>query len=285
MYTPGVGAILDAGSDTTLSVTFTPQNTTDYTTATANTTIAVTQATPILKVIANGGHFDGAPFSASVTIAGVGSGVDNTPALQLDNITPTLTYYVGSGTSGSSLGPIPPSGLGTYTVVAAFTGDANYSATVSAPVTFTIAQGAATIAVTSTSSSSVYGGPLSFIASVDAVVGTSGGAVTFYDGNTPLATIAVDRSGAATLTTSDLPAGSHAITAAYSGDADFLGVRSATISQTVAPVGTEVVLVPGPASRKRKRRSVHRSSPHLTIEVIPRGPASGAYPSHWPGDS
>ena len=216
-----------------------------------------------------------ARFPASATIAGVGAGVDNTPALQLrqHRANADLLRRVGDVWQQSRVRC--PRRPGTYTVVAAFAGDANYSATVSAPVTFTIGQGAATIALTSTSGSSVYGGPVSFIASVGAVVGTSGGAVTFYDGNTPLATIAVDGSGAATLTTSDLPAGSHAITAAYSGDADFLGVRSATISQTVAPVGTQVVLVPvRPRERGNGRRSIGRPL-HLTIEVIPRGPASG----------
>ena len=47
---PAAGAILDAGSGQTLSVTFTPQDATDYTTAAATTTITVTKATPILDV-------------------------------------------------------------------------------------------------------------------------------------------------------------------------------------------------------------------------------------------
>ena len=41
-YTPAAGTVLDAGSQT-LSVTFTPTDTTDYTTATATATINVTQ--------------------------------------------------------------------------------------------------------------------------------------------------------------------------------------------------------------------------------------------------
>ena len=46
-YTPAAGTILGAGSDT-LSVTFTPSDTLDYTTATATTTITVTPATPAI---------------------------------------------------------------------------------------------------------------------------------------------------------------------------------------------------------------------------------------------
>jgi hypothetical protein len=44
-YSPAAGTVPGAGTDT-LSVTFTPTDTTDYTTATATTTIVVSQATP-----------------------------------------------------------------------------------------------------------------------------------------------------------------------------------------------------------------------------------------------
>ena len=45
-YTPAAGTVLNAGTGQTLSVTFTPTDTTDYTTATATATINVAQATP-----------------------------------------------------------------------------------------------------------------------------------------------------------------------------------------------------------------------------------------------
>jgi len=104
-YSPAAGTILDPGSDPTLSVTFTPQNSTYYTTATASTTITVTRAKPIVEVTASGGSYDGNPFPASATIVGAVAGVDN--------IAPTLTYYDGSGTGGTPLGSAPPSAPGT----------------------------------------------------------------------------------------------------------------------------------------------------------------------------
>ena len=45
------------------------------------------KAAPILKVADAGGRFDGSPFPASATIAGVVAGVDSTPASSLDNVT------------------------------------------------------------------------------------------------------------------------------------------------------------------------------------------------------
>ena len=48
-YTPAAGAILGAGNNQTLSVAFTPTDTTDYTTATATATINVLPATPTIS--------------------------------------------------------------------------------------------------------------------------------------------------------------------------------------------------------------------------------------------
>ena len=79
-YTPALGAILDAGNGQNLSVTFTPKNTTDYTTTDATTTIDVAKATPTLNVTDPGGGFDGSPFPASVTVAGSGAETRPQPA-------------------------------------------------------------------------------------------------------------------------------------------------------------------------------------------------------------
>ena len=48
-YTPAAGAIFGAGNNQTLSVAFTPNDTTDYTTATATATINVLPATPTIS--------------------------------------------------------------------------------------------------------------------------------------------------------------------------------------------------------------------------------------------
>ena len=105
-YTPAQGAILAAKNGQDLSVTFTPQDTTDYTTAVTTTTINIERATPTLNLSDPGGRFDGSAFPASLTIAG--SGTEDAPAASLENITPTLTYYNGAGTSLGSSPPRPP---------------------------------------------------------------------------------------------------------------------------------------------------------------------------------
>ena len=58
------------------------------------------------------------------------------------------------------------------------------------------------------------------------------GTVQFFDGSTAIGSTAVS-GGAATFTTSSLAAGSHSITARYSGDAKYAGSTSAAVAQTV----------------------------------------------------
>jgi hypothetical protein len=48
-YSPAVGTILSAGTNETLSVTFTPSDTTDYATASGSTTISVSQAASVVS--------------------------------------------------------------------------------------------------------------------------------------------------------------------------------------------------------------------------------------------
>ena len=92
-----------------------------------------------------GGTYTGAPIAATATVTGVGG----TATPDLEGVTPTLTYYAGSGTSGTDLGSAAPSAAGTYTVVARFPGSADYAAAQSKPATFVIAPAAATITLTS----------------------------------------------------------------------------------------------------------------------------------------
>ena len=190
------------------------------------------KAMPILKVADAGGRFDGSPFPASATIAGVVAGVD-TPASSLDNVTPTLTYYDGSGIAGTSLGPTPSSAPGTYTVVAAFPSNVDYSAILSTPLSITIRRGVRSsawprrAARPSTDKPSVSwqrwgrrrhaGRHLHIRRRRHSAGHGPAGWVRHGD---------VHHLG--------LSLGSHSITATYSGDADFLGVQSVPYSETVA---------------------------------------------------
>ncbi|MGO9750201.1 MAG: MBG domain-containing protein [Solirubrobacteraceae bacterium] len=74
-YTPAAGAVLGAGNNQSLSVSFTPTDTTDYTRATATATINVTQATPKISWtnpanIVYGKALSGTQLDATANVAG-----------------------------------------------------------------------------------------------------------------------------------------------------------------------------------------------------------------------
>jgi hypothetical protein len=87
----------------------------------------------------------------------------------------------------------------------------------------------------------VFGQALLFTATVSSSASpTPTGSVTFKDGSTTLATVALDANGHATYTTSSLSAGRHYLTAAYSGDSHY-GPGSMMLVQPVLQTSTVAV--------------------------------------------
>jgi hypothetical protein len=104
-----------------------------------------------------------------------------------------------------------------------------------------------TTVVTSSISPSVYRQSVTFTAAVSYNAPTAvshSGTVTFMmDGSTTLGVVPLDSSNQATLTTSDLPVGTHTITAIYSGDVVSNGSTSAAFTQTVLSAQQELSLI------------------------------------------
>lgn len=98
-----------------------------------------------------------------------------------------------------------------------------------------IAKGATSTALTSSANPSALTQSVTFTATVtssSALAPT--GTVTFMDGATALGSpVTLNGSGVATLAISTLSAGTHSITAVYSGDANFEGSTSSPLSQVV----------------------------------------------------
>src|SRR5688572_10984565 len=92
--------------------------------------------------------------------------------------------------------------------------------------------------LTSSANPVLVGQPVTFTATVKAVGGggTPTGTVTFKDASATLGTGSVDGLGQATLTTSSLALGTHAITAVYGGDGTFSASTSDVLQQAVPQV-------------------------------------------------
>lgn len=128
-------------------------------------------------------------------------------------------------------------GVGNHALTASFAGNSGFANSTSAAVAETVNPATTTVALGSSLNPAATGQAVTFTATVAAVApgsGTPTGTVTFQDGNVVLGTAAVAPGGTATFTTSFAAAGGHAITAVYSGDANFVGSSQALTEQVNA---------------------------------------------------
>jgi hypothetical protein len=109
--------------------------------------------------------------------------------------------------------------------------------------TLTVTGGSSTTTLLSNPNPSTLGGPVTFTATVSPSTAT--GTVTFKDGPSTLGSATVT-GGQATFLFSSLSAGTHSITAAYSGDANVGASTSPALSQVVNAGSTQTSLVSAP---------------------------------------
>jgi len=222
-YSPALGTVLSAGSRT-LSATFTPTDTTDYSSTTATVNLQVNQITPTITWAAPAAIPYATPLSAtqlSASSGGVAGQFYYTPA------------------SGSVL----PAGLNTLSATFLPSDTTDYSSP-TATVPLTVNKATPTIALGSSATPSNYGAAVSFTATL-----SSGptGTVSFYDSGKSIGTGTL-QGPIATFTTTSLALGTHTITASWPGNSNFNAATSAAIPQSVnqAQTATTVTAVPNP---------------------------------------
>jgi YVTN family beta-propeller protein len=104
----------------------------------------------------------------------------------------------------------------------------------------------AAVAIASSDNSVPFSQPVTFTAAVSPLVeglDIPTGTATFYSGTEELKTVELDAAGQAQITTSSLTAGSHSITAKYSGDDDFQSGTSPELEQVITAIATTTKLV------------------------------------------
>ena len=155
-----------------------------------------------------------------------------------------------SGTQAYAAMPMGPLALGTYTFTAVYGGGPADLPT-SGSTTITVGPGATTTTAATATPNPVRGQAITLIAAVAATAPGSGlatGTVTFKDGATTLGTgtlTTINGTPFASLTTSSLGVGAHAITAVYGGDA---GDRQSTSTAFTVTVKSDATKTTGSAS-------------------------------------
>ena len=215
-YSPAAGSVLNAGTQT-LTATFTPTNTTDYTTATASVPLTVNQATPTISIsnLPASGTYGGS-FAAVIAYSGNGS-----PAETIASSTPSvctvsdlLVNYVGAGVCS---------------LTASATATTDYSAVTGSAQTFSV--GKATLTITADNASRGYG------ASNPVFAYTPTG---FVNGDT--SSVLSGSPSLTTLATASSPVGSYPITAAIGTlAAANYNFAFANGTLTVTPVGLTIM--------------------------------------------
>ncbi len=207
-------------------------------------------------------------FTALVTADFPGTGTPTGTVTFKDGTTTLGTADLRAGAAAFSTSALA---VGTHSITAVYTGDANFNASTSFPLNQDVDQPSA-ITLTSAPDPSFFGENVTLTAQVAPVspgMGTPTGSVAFMDGTAKLGTAPLI-SSAATFSTTALALGTHSITAVYSGDADFIASTTSPRQQLVGGTATALTSSLNP--------STFGQSVSFTVTVAPQA-AGGPVPT------
>lgn len=184
-----------------------------------------------------------ATLTSSVNPVGVNANTTLTVTLTSGNGTPTGTVtfksngaIIGTGSLSGGVATLVTSFklTGVYTLVAVYGGDANHPSATSNTVLETVLNGA-TVSLTSSVNPVFLDNPTVLTATLTSATAgiTPTGTVRFFDGNTPIGSGTIVN-GSVSVNVSFVYAGSHTLTAVYSGDTTTAPSTSPAYLQTVA---------------------------------------------------
>ncbi|NUR76043.1 MAG: hypothetical protein HOQ28_07155 [Thermoleophilia bacterium] len=199
--------------------------------------------------------------------------------------------------SGSASCKLTFTSLGAHSITAVYkTDDVNkWASSAGNVLTVNVTKGTSIVSLQSSGTPAPYGAGVTFTAVISGSAGTlsQSGSVQFYDGSTSLGSPVRLVSGRATLTTSALSAGRHAIRAEYDSDPSY-DAAEATYSQVIdeppAPAEPATSTTDPEPQHKAKPKtetpaSASRTAPPRSAGSISVAPSSGAKPATtvaWP---
>jgi hypothetical protein len=173
-------------------------------------------------------------FTVIVRSVPLGSGTPTGMVTFLDG-TKTLGSMTLDGTARATFSTASLS-RGNHAISVNYSGDGNFLASTYTNFGEPVQKDATTATVTASANPAVVGTTVTFTATLQASspgAGIPSGTVTFLDFTTTLGTGTLNAAGQATFTTSALALGTHAISASYAGDTNFLASASMTLAETI----------------------------------------------------
>lgn len=230
-YTPAPGTVLNAGTQT-LATVFTPADAVDYMSATATVQIVVNPAASSLALSATPNPAaQGKPETLTAAVTSVGQPTGNVLFTAGANVLCTSPLNA----SGVASCTFAPTASGTLAITARYQGDTNHSAATNS-LALNVYDLSVKLQLANTQL--VYPGATNVTACVaGATSATPTGTITIADGTTVLRTQVLRGDGCAYWYISPgLSAGTHSISAIYSGDRNNPAGSSAPVILTVTPV-------------------------------------------------
>ena len=217
--------------------------------------------------------YTGSPFTLRAVLAPVNANdtLAGTVTFSLDGSLVGTAPLIGNTASLSLTGTgVDP---GTHNLLASWAGDSTYPAiTLSGKHTVQAVRADTAMTLTSSASPVAAATPVTFTAHVTTKASTTntGALVTFSDGANVLGTAAIDASGNAVITVTNLAVGTHTITAALAQTAT-LNASSASVSEVITKAPTAIVLTgsPNPVYQNQSLTL------NVTLATPPGFPASG----------
>jgi DNA-binding beta-propeller fold protein YncE len=290
------GVVSGTPSEISAATTYTV-TVTDANSATATATFSLTVDSVTSTAIASSSLTPTYGETVVLTATVVPASTDTPPG--------TVRFFSGSTSLGTA--PLNSTGvatlstalpLGQDTITAVYSGSANYAGSTSGPILISD-RGVTSVTFSATPPTQLYSNPIVLTAqAISPTAGTLSGTMSFLDGTTVIATVPLGANGQATYTATTLADGSHALTAAYSGDPDFEpGVSAvAPAAITVDDIDLKVAagqtrpIVPGAAAAYTLQLSslvtpTFLYDVHLTATGLPAGATYTLSPAMIPAGS
>jgi len=198
-------------------VTFTPADSTDYSSVTGMVSVSVATAPLMAAANDQSMSYGGALPTLTGTLTGEipGDGITASYTTTATASSPAGTYPITASLND------PNAKLGNYTVT-------NTSGTL------VIQKATPGMALTSSQNPALTQNGVTLTATVSAAVSTPTGSVMFMNGTGALGgAVQLNANGVATLTTNSLPIGNELLTAVYSGDPNFVTATSNAVQETI----------------------------------------------------